>query len=211
MEFYIDNLRLPVPVKEVSVKSGADINTISLAKGGELGIFTGKKLDTISFSSFYPSSERSYCQYPGFPSVETFINTIETAQKEGKPVRFIITETDINKQFLIDSFEKTYKINGRGDIDFSLSLVEYKEIVIPQIAQANTDKAPTKTPTPKRPTEKKENKGSKTHIVKRGDTLWGLAKKYYGDGSKYMKIANANKDKVKNPNLIIDGWKLVIP
>lgn len=207
MEFYIDSLRLPVPVQEVSVKSGTDINTISLAKGGELGIFAGKKLDTISFSSFYPATERSYCQYPGFPSVETFINTIETAQKEGNPVRFIITETDINKQFLVDSFEKTYKINGRGDLNFSLSLVEYKEIVIPKIAPANTNKAPT----PKRPTDKKENKGSKTHIVKRGDTLWGLAKKYYGDGSKYMKIANANKDKVKNPNLIIDGWKLVIP
>ena len=193
MEFYIDSLRLPVPVQEVSVKSGTDINTISLAKGGELGIFAGKKLDTISFSSFYPATERSYCQYPG------------------NPVRFIITETDINKQFLVDSFEKTYKINGRGDLYFSLSLVEYKEIVIPQIAPANTNKAPTKTPTSKRPTDKKENKGSKTHIVKRGDTLWGLAKKYYGDGSKYMKIANANKDKVKNPNLIIDGWKLVIP
>lgn len=211
MEFYIDSLRLPVPVQEVSVKSGTDINTISLAKGGELGIFAGKKLDTISFSSFYPATERSYCQYQGFPSVETFINTIETAQKEGNPVRFIITETDINKQFLVDSFEKTYKINGRGDLYFSLSLVEYKEIVIPQIAPANTDKAPTKTPTPKRPTDKKKNKSSKTHIVKSGDTLMGLAKRYYGNSNEYKKIYNANKNLIKNPNLIKDGWKLVIP
>lgn len=50
----------------------------------------------------------------------------------------------------------------------------------------------------------------KTHVVKRGDTLWGLAKRYYGNGSLYPKIVSANP-KIKNPNLIIDGWELVIP
>lgn len=210
MEFYIDDLRLPVPIQEVSVKTGADINIISLAKGGELGIFAGKKLDTISFSSFYPSSYRSYCQYNGFPNVETFVRKIETAQKEGNPIRFIITGADINKQFLISDFEKTYKINGREDLYFSLSLTEYREIEIPQIAPAKSDASKVKTPQ-KRPNDKKNNNKNRTHTVVRGDTLWGLAKKYYGDGSQYMKIANANKDKVKNPNLIIDGWKLVIP
>lgn len=211
MEFYIDDLRLPVPIQEVSVKTGAEINIISLAKGGELGIFAGKKLDTISFSSFYPSSYRSYCQYNGFPNVETFVRKIETAQKEGNPIRFIITGADINKQFLISDFEKTYKINGRGDLYFSLSLTEYREIEIPQIALAKSDASKVKTPQ-KRPNDKKKNNNkNRTHTVVRGDTLWGLAKRYYGDGSQYMKIFNANKGKIKNPNLIIDGWKLVIP
>lgn len=50
----------------------------------------------------------------------------------------------------------------------------------------------------------------KTHIVKRGDTLWGLAKRYYGNGALYQRIVSANP-KIKNPNLIIDGWELVIP
>ena len=122
-----------------------------------------------------------------------------------------MTGTDINKQFLVESFEKTYKINGLGDVYFSLSLTEYKEIEIPQIAPATNSSSTKKPTTTKRPTDTKKKKSSTTHIVKRGDTLWGLAKKYYGDGSQYMKIANANKDKVKNPNLIIDGWKLVIP
>jgi len=51
--------------------------------------------------------------------------------------------------------------------------------------------------------------------VKAGDTLWSIAKKYLGDGSKFVKIIEANKDKfptlVKNPNLIFEGWELVIP
>ena len=51
----------------------------------------------------------------------------------------------------------------------------------------------------------------KTHTVGSGDTLWGLAKTYYGDGSQYMKIYNANTDKLSNPNMIIDGQVLTIP
>lgn len=211
MEFYIDDLRLPVPIQEVSVKTGADINTISLVNSGEVGLYGGEKLDTLSFSSFFPSRYRPFCQYNGFPQPETFINHIESAKREKKPIRFIMTGTDINKQFLVESFEKTYKINGLGDVYFSLSLTEYKEIEIPQIASATNSSSTKKPTTTKRPTDTKKKKSSTTHIVKRGDTLWGLAKKYYGDGSQYMKIANANKDKVKNPNLIVDGWKLVIP
>lgn len=47
-------------------------------------------------------------------------------------------------------------------------------------------------------------------IVK-GDTLWAIAKKYYGNGALYNKIYQANKDTVKNPNLIYPGNWLKIP
>lgn len=49
------------------------------------------------------------------------------------------------------------------------------------------------------------------HLVLWGDTLWGLAVKYYGAGHKWPKIYNANKDKIKNPNVIRVGWILKIP
>src|SRR5512136_244373 len=49
------------------------------------------------------------------------------------------------------------------------------------------------------------------HIVVSGDTLSGLAKKYYGKASLYMKIFEANKDQLTNPDLIKVGQKLRIP
>lgn len=213
MEFYLGDIRLPVPISEVNVKSGSEINIVSLAKGGEIAFFKGRKLENISFSGFYPSECVSYCQYPDFPSPESFCNQMKSIMEQGDPIRFIITDTDINNQFLIESFEKVYKVNGRGDIDFSISLIEYKELVIPQIAPPKKDSSKVTEKTPqKRPNDKKNNNNkNRTHTVVRGDTLWGLAKRYYGDGSQYMKIFNANKGKIKNPNLIIDGWKLVIP
>jgi nucleoid-associated protein YgaU len=49
------------------------------------------------------------------------------------------------------------------------------------------------------------------HVVVSGDTLSGLAKKYYGKASLYMKIFEANKDQLTNPDLIKVGQKLRIP
>jgi len=49
------------------------------------------------------------------------------------------------------------------------------------------------------------------HLVVAGDTLSALAQKYYGKASLYMKIFEANKDILKDPNLIKIGQKLRIP
>ena len=51
----------------------------------------------------------------------------------------------------------------------------------------------------------------KTYDVVAGDTLSKIAKHYYGDASKYMKIFEANKDQLKDPNKIAVGQKLRIP
>ena len=59
--------------------------------------------------------------------------------------------------------------------------------------------------------DKKRNSKQTTYVVVKGDTLWAIAKKYYGSGNQYNKIYNANRDKIKNPNLIYPGQKLVIP
>lgn len=44
-----------------------------------------------------------------------------------------------------------------------------------------------------------------------GDTLSGIAKKYYGKGSAYMRIFEANKEVIKDPDKIYVGQKIRIP
>lgn len=50
-----------------------------------------------------------------------------------------------------------------------------------------------------------------TYTVQSGDSLWKIAKNQYGDGAQYMKIFYANRDKIKDPDMIQVGWDLVIP
>lgn len=74
--------------------------------------------------------------------------------------------------------------------------------------------APAPQPAPQ-PAPAAQAPAKKTHKVTAGDTLWGIAKKYLGDGSKYWEIIELNKKKypslAKNPDLIVDGWVLEVP
>lgn len=49
------------------------------------------------------------------------------------------------------------------------------------------------------------------HIVASGDTLGKIAKHYYGNAMKYPAIFEANRDILKNPDVIHPGQDLVIP
>jgi nucleoid-associated protein YgaU len=51
----------------------------------------------------------------------------------------------------------------------------------------------------------------KTYTVQAGDSLSKIAKEVYGDASQWKKIAEANSDKVKDPDKIQAGWTLRIP
>jgi nucleoid-associated protein YgaU len=49
------------------------------------------------------------------------------------------------------------------------------------------------------------------YIVQPGDSLSKIAKKFYGKANAWNRIFEANKDVIKNPDLIQPGWKLQIP
>ena len=58
----------------------------------------------------------------------------------------------------------------------------------------------------------KDKKVIRKHVVVSGDTLSGIAKKFYDDPGKYMAIYEANKALIgDNPDLIKPGMELIIP
>jgi nucleoid-associated protein YgaU len=52
---------------------------------------------------------------------------------------------------------------------------------------------------------------ARSYTVVAGDTLSKISKELYGDATKYMKIFEANRDSLKDPNLIKVGQVLKIP
>jgi nucleoid-associated protein YgaU len=49
------------------------------------------------------------------------------------------------------------------------------------------------------------------YIIKKGDTLSAIAKQFYGKANDYPKIFDANREVIKDPNLIFPGQKIRIP
>jgi len=49
------------------------------------------------------------------------------------------------------------------------------------------------------------------YTIESGDTLWAIASKFLGNGSKYTEIFEANKEVIQDPDLIFPGQKIRIP
>lgn len=55
------------------------------------------------------------------------------------------------------------------------------------------------------------DQATKTHRTTKEDTLWKLGQRYYNDGNQWVKIYEANKSVISNPNILEKDLDLVIP
>lgn len=219
MEIYLgtdnDKIRFPVVPPSIGVNRSNNIDTESVIKLGEVPIFNGTSLKTIEFTSFFPNQEYSFCDYIGFMKPYEFSEKIQKWMYEGKPLRIIVTDSPTNMQCLIQQFD-TVEQDGTRDLYFTLNLLEYRPIEVPSLSGSNTSSNSNNTQNTSRPSETNNNSNNqqKTHKVVKGDTLYDIAKKYYGNGNLYTKIKEANKSKypslAKN-NIIQVKWELIIP
>ena len=101
-------------------------------------------------------------------------------------------------------------------VEVSLDLVEYLKGETHNTSKKAAE--PEQTSQPAQPAQQVATStggggsGGSSYTVKKGDNLWNLAKKYYGDGSQWRKIYDANRDVIGgNPNLIYPGQTYTIP
>ena len=221
---YIKGMRLPVPPSSIEISSDGNGKTIDLVnpwKGNETNQANIPKLrglKEISFDFELPASERPYAVYPtGFHMPNYYIDALEKIRRRKKPVEFVINRIFPDGKVIYDTcFDVTVedlvtkddKEEGFDTI-VSIKLKEYPPEGT-QIADIVEDKTTGKKNIKKgnkRPSKKTTAKT--TYIVKKGDCLWKIAKKFYGDGSSYKAIQSANK--IPSSGLIHPGDKLVIP
>ena len=224
MEIYLgtdtDKIRFPVVPSTIGVSRSNNIDTQSVLKLGEVPIFNGTSLKTIELTSFFPNQEYSFCDYTGFMKPYEFSDKIQKWMYEGKPLRIIVTDSPTNMQCLIQQFD-TVEQDGTRDLYFTLNLLEYRPIEVPNLSnssQSNNSNSNNSNNSQNisRPSENNDSSSSnqqKTHKVVKGDSLWAIAQKHYGNGSLYPKIKEANKSKypslAKN-NIIYPNWELII-
>lgn len=67
-----------------------------------------------------------------------------------------------------------------------------------------------KPPKPLRPKQTEEQVQGRIYTIQRGDNLWNISKKFYGNGIDYHKILKANPQ-ITDPNYIYPGQTITIP
>ncbi|MBX6361380.1 MAG: LysM peptidoglycan-binding domain-containing protein [Acidobacterium ailaaui] len=207
-----DRIRFPVNPETIAVSSPFGYTDVEVAQLGEVTIFGNREPKEITISSFWPAEYNpSYCSYSGFMKPWDFVNKIEGWRDRKVQYRLTITGTGINIVVTIRDFQYEERAGSVGDIYFSITLKEYRTT---DVRWQSTVPKKTTTTKPSRPPSTKKTSVTlpRTYTVKKNDSLWKIAKAYYGAGSQWRKIYNANTKVIgKNPNKIEPGMKLVIP
>ena len=221
--FYIDKTQLPVAPEKLTIKTKNNNKTATLINDGEINILKEPGLKEISFDALIPSAKYPFASYPkGFISPGEFLKRLEKLKNRKKTFRFIVSRRspagvrlfDTNLRVSLETYTATENANSGMDITVSITLKQYREYGTTEIAVISS--SATETTVSSQDTRETDNSPApaqvQTYTVKSGDCLWKIAKKFYGDGSKYTLIYNANKSTIGgNPDLIYPGQVFTIP
>lgn len=209
-QFWLGEILLPIPPEKVSIYTGNQNETINLVDYSQINIIKSPALKTIKFDFIIPYREYPFSSYLyGYIDGDELKEKIEDLKKNGSIFQFVITRqrgpkvshyTDIRST--IEDLIVTESVDNGFDIKISLTLKEYREFGAKFVTE-NTNSNSI------RQTDNAPSKGNYT--VVKGDSLWKIAKNFYGDGSKWKDIYNANTNVLYNPNVLKIGTILVLP
>lgn len=203
---------LPVNPENLVIKRSAENTNIDIIGIGPATRKGQPGLITMQIKSFFPSPYSQYFKYDVYAQdyIDFIYRIWETENINNKVAKLVTMGLDKNFSmwFVIDSFDYEY-VGGDYDIGYTLSIKEYvpygaRTITIPQEGMGE-DRPASTTTVP-------ENNENKTYVVQSGDTLWSIAKRCVGDGSKWNALYELNKDVIgTNPNYIKIGTVLTLP
>jgi nucleoid-associated protein YgaU len=200
----------PVLPEKVAISYGSKNTSLQVCGVGEVTIIQDSRAAAIQFSSFFPQSYFKGCRMKKIPSPKKARDRILKMKESGKPVRFTITgKPGVSMYCTIEAFEIQEQGGDPGTVYFTLKLKEYREAKVRKIKVDPGKKTAGVSPSGSRTDG---TPAAQTYTVVNGDCLWNIAKRFYGNGSLYTIIYEANKGVIGgNPNLIHAGQVLTIP
>ena len=215
--FYLGSLRLPVSPAELQLNTKNRNDTITLIDGRELNFLKAPGLTEIKFEALIPAVKYPFATYDGgFKNQKYFLDELERLKNSKAPFLFHVSRERPDGTGLFDtkmnvSLEK-YSIKEEAENGFDVTVeIELKQYVeVKAMPLKLLDDGTAAVEEERETANSPEPKQDESYTVQSGDSLWAIAKRYYGDGSKYKELAAANPD-ISNPNLIYSGQSIVIP
>jgi LysM repeat protein len=221
-DVYIGKMLCPIAPSKIQMKIKNQNKTVNLINGEEVNLLKSAGLTELDFELLLPNVKYPFATYKsGFQNAKTYLDELEKMKVKKKSFQFKVVRRFPNGKMLFNTDMKvaledyTIKedVKDGFDVTVSVKLKQYKDYGT-KTCDVSEGEETTVSPQTVRETENSPapSEGSvKTYTVTEGDALWNIAKKFYGDGSKYTIIADANGNVIKNPDLIYPGQVLTIP
>ncbi len=202
---YIDGVLFPVAPDKITTELESDNKMYTLIDGSRVSQPGGKGLKKISFDLLLPMSPYPFANYEnGFCRGEYYIDHLSLAASKNQPVTLDVYRTynggaDVyltSVKVLVEKVTVTEDAENGADMIASVVLREYRHVEsIIARERTNTYQA-----------REDDYTIPDTYTVKAGDSLWSISKKVFGDGSKYIYLAEING--IKKPYTIYKGQVL---
>lgn len=220
-DFYLKKCLLPIAPSKLTVKINNENKTTTLINEGEINILKKAGLTDIEFECIIPQVRYPFAVYKsGFEDAEYFIDYFESLKKRKKPFQFIVCRQmphgknlfDTNIKVSMEDYQITEDAKDGFDLKVKIKLKQWKSYGTKTVNIVNTMQPKATVEEQRETTNSPAPSAAQTYTVAKGDCLWNIAKKFYGNGSKYTAIYDANKSVIGgNPNLIYPGQVLTIP
>ncbi len=220
-DFYLKKCLLPVTPSKLTTKINNANKTVTLINDGEINILRNADLTDIDFECMIPQVQYPFAVYKsGFQPAEYFLGYFEALKNSKKPFQFIVCRRrptgtrlfDTNMKVSMEDYAITEDAQNGFDLTIKIKLKQYREYGTKLVNISDMDEAKWSLIPQRETSTASDQTTTQAYIVVKGDCLWNIAKKFYGDGSKYVIIYEANREVVgSNPNLIYPGQVLTIP
>lgn len=208
---YLGGVEMPTPSK-LTVKTKSKNKTLILLNEGEINFLRTPGLTEIVLPLTFP-------MLTGSRSPSYYLGILERMKTAKTTTRFILvrrspngrTLYDTNMRVSVEDYNIVEDAKEGLDVSVDVNLKQWRSYGTKTVKVEQPEQSAQQTVTVEKERDTSTAPQAKTYTVKKGDTLWALAAKYYGAGAQYTKIYNANTDKISNPNLIYVGQVLTIP
>jgi LysM repeat protein len=221
-DFYLKKCLLPVPPDKLQVKINNANDTVTLMDGQQINLLKKAELTDIEFECLLPQMKYPFAVYKNkFRKASFYLERLEQLKTKRKPFQFIVSRYTpkgkrlfhTNLRVSLEEYTITEDVKDGFDVRVKIKLKQYRDFGTKTI---KIKKKKKKTTAATKKTRETDNSpapaAAQTYTVVSGDTLWGIAKRFYGNGSSYPVIYNANRGVIGgNPDLIYPGQVLTIP
>lgn len=197
---YLGDTELPIPPEKIDLKISGNNKTLTLINNGEINVLKTPGLSELSFELLLPQVQYPFAYYPnGFQKAQYYLDILEKYMVERTPFQFIVSRVmpngiplyDTNLKVSLEKYDIKEDVKNGFDIVVSVALKQYRdyatkviEVVENETAHVSNDRAGAPS--------------YQSCTVVPGDTLWDIAQRCLGNGTRWKEIYDLNVDVIES-------------